>query len=69
MNKLPLLNPKVASKFSKGKENIKLIKTVSWLFPDLYIARQSGNGDLDIVFARENHVFQVSLSEYGKTIK
>ena len=63
MNKLPLLNPKVASKSSKGKENIKLVKADYRLFSNLYIASQSRAGDF---FSHENHTFPVSLSKYGK---
>ena len=66
MNKLPLLNPKVASKSSKGKENIKLVKADCRLFSNLYIASQSRAGDLVNFFSHENHAFPVSLSEYGK---
>ena len=47
MNKLLLLNPTVASKSSKGKEKIKLIKADCQLFSNLYIASQSRAGDLD----------------------
>ena len=36
MNKLPLLNPKVASKSSKGKEKIKLVYTDCRLFSNLF---------------------------------
>ena len=66
MNKLPLLNTEVASKSSKGQENIKLVKADCQLFSNLYIASQSRVGDLDHFFALENHAFPVSLSEYGK---
>ena len=66
MNKLPLLNPKVASKSSKGKENIKLVKADCRLFSNLYIASQSRAGDLVNFFSHENHAFPISLSEYGK---
>ena len=38
MNKLPLLNPKFASKLSKGKEKIKLVKAA---FSYLYIQQVS----------------------------
>ena len=34
------------------------------LFPNLYIASQAGEGDLDLSY--ENHAFPVSISEYGK---
>ena len=66
MNKLPLLDPKVASKSSKGKEKIKLVKTDCRLFSNRGIASQSRAGDLNNFFAQENHAFQVSPSEYGK---
>ena len=38
MNKLPLLDPKVASKSSKGKEKIKLVKADCRLFSNRGIA-------------------------------
>ena len=63
MSKLPLFNPKVASKSSKGKEKIKLVKADCRLLSNLYIARQSRSEDLDNFFA---HAFPVSFSEYGK---
>ena len=66
INKLPLLDPKVASKSSKGKEKIKLVKTDCQLFSNRGTASQSRAGDLDHFFAYENHAFQVSFSEYGK---
>ena len=66
MNKLPLLNPKVASKSSKGKDKIKLITADCRLFSNLYIASQSRAGDLYNFFAHEDRAFPASLSEYGK---
>ena len=66
MNKLPLLNPKVGSKSSKGKDKIKLVTADCRLFSNLYIASQSRAGDLDNLFAHENRDFPVLLSEYGK---
>lgn len=66
MNKLSLLNPKFASKSSRGKEKKKLVKADCQLFSNLYTVSQSGAGDLENFFAHENHVFPVSLSEYGQ---
>ena len=65
-HKLPLLNPKIASKSSKGKEKINLVKADCRLFPNLYIVSQSRTGDLNNFLAHENYAFLVSLSEYGK---
>ena len=36
------------------------------MFSNLYTVSQSGAGDLENFFAHENHVFPVSLSEYGQ---
>lgn len=65
MIKLLLLNRKPAPRSSKCKEKMKLVKTDSWLFSDLYAASQSRAGDLHILSAHKNHVFRVWLSEYG----
>ena len=65
-HKLPLLNPKIASKSSKEKEKINLVKADCRLFPNLYIVSQSRKFSLVNFLAHENHVFLVSLSEYGK---
>ena len=66
MNKLPLLNTKVASQSLKENEKIKSIKADCRLFSTLYIASQSRAGYVDNFFAPENHAFPVSLSEHGK---
>ena len=64
MNKLSLLISKVASKSSKEKEKIKLVKADCRLFSNLYIASQSRAGDSDNFFVHENHGFLSLLSEY-----
>ena len=70
MNKLPLLNPKVASKSSKGKENIKLVKADCRLFSNLYIASQSRAGDLVKIFlAMKIMLFQYRFQNMANFVR
>ena len=68
--KLPLFLHRAAGNItSKTRKNLKLMKDDSRLFSSFYIACQTRAGDLDNLFAHENHSFPVSISEYGNLCK
>ena len=54
---------------SKTEKNLKPMKDDCRLFSSLYIACRARVGDLENLFAHENHSFPVSISEHGNLRK
>ena len=51
---------------SNSKQRIAISEADLRLYANLFVACQARNSDLDNFFAHKNHVYLVSLSEYGK---
>ena len=68
-NNLPLYRQKNCVVTPKSKQKVATLTSDCRLFSNLYIASQSREGNLEQFFARENHAYPVSLSEYGKLRK
>ena len=68
-NNLLLFRSKNTVVTSKSKQRIANLDADRRLYANLFIACQARDGDLDNFFAHENHVYPVSLSEYGKLKK
>ena len=67
--KLPLFRQKNTLSTPKSKLKLLSLKSDCQLYASLYIASQARQADLSEFFSHENHVYPVSLSEYGKLWK
>ena len=66
-NKVVLFN-KQAQRSNKAGSKANLLRSESSLFPRLYIACQTRDGDLKNFFSHENQPFPPSVSSYGHCI-
>lgn len=67
-NSLPLLRSSKAKSMNKGSQLAALCNDVS-LFACLYIANQRRDGDPAVLFAHENQLHSLSLSDFGELRK
>ena len=65
-NQMPLFSRPPSRGPSKTKQTITSLKSDCTLFSRLYIATQTGDGDLDNFFKHKNHAYPPSLSLPGK---
>jgi hypothetical protein len=65
-NKLPLFSCPTVKSPSKGKLQLKSLKSDCNLFARLYVACQARGGDVDKFFSHENQASPPSLSQGGK---
>ena len=68
-NTLPLFCSKNIVVTSNSKQRIAILEADLRLYANLFVACQARDSDLDNFFAHKNHVYLVSLSEYGKLRK